>query len=79
MKQLDLSNFMEALEEFTRKSIEAMKAIGRFTETWPVYCYRLLKLQPSERYALAGYPHGKHTRGKKRWLREMKRRATSPA
>lgn len=31
-----------------------------------------LAIQPSQAYANAGYPYGKNTRGKKKWLLEMK-------
>jgi hypothetical protein len=30
-------------------------------------------IQPSQAYADAGHPYGKNTRGKKKWLLEMKR------
>src|SRR5215510_14251927 len=32
---------------------------------------------PSNRYAFAGYPYGKNTRGKKRWLLEQKHQSGS--
>jgi hypothetical protein len=31
-------------------------------------------IQPTERYGIAGYPYGKTSRGKKRWLREEKQK-----
>jgi hypothetical protein len=33
----------------------------------------LAHVNPTEKYRLAEYPYGKNTRGKKRWLLEMKR------
>lgn len=46
-----------------------------FFENLTGYVFAAL-IQPSIRYARAGHPYGKNRRGKKRWLREMKRPLT---
>jgi len=63
--------FSAFVDQFTEAMGNAVTAIRRFKSA---YAASRLDLQPSERYMLAGYPFGKTTPGKKRWLLEQKRR-----
>ena len=50
--------------EAFKKMADAIRSLAEF---------RIPDIQSSKLYAMAGRPYGNNTRGKKRWLREMKR------
>lgn len=67
------------IAEQLRQGLEALtNAFTSSAESWRLmmsaYAASRLDLQPSERYRLAGSPHGKSSRAKKRWMLEQKRR-----
>lgn len=51
--------------------LDRLKSLQDILDT---YASSRLDLQPSQRYAIAYHPYGRNTRGKKKWLLEMKRR-----
>jgi hypothetical protein len=69
-------------EQSTPEMLEAVKrfadgyatAVKQWEESNTRFRLFLASVGPSFHYALEGYPYGHHTRGKKKWTLEQKRR-----
>lgn len=77
-QEFDSAKFIQQIgEAMTKAAATFMEAFDKAAPILRQFLYDWAWLEgetPAHRYALAGYPFGKTSRGKKRWILEMKRR-----